>query len=144
MSTLRINDELSIQDDEIVLTAVRSAGPGGQNVNKLATKVALTFNVRDSRSLNDRQRGLLVHRLASRIAADGSIRITSGRHRTQTANRREVLVRFVELLREALRPVRVRRPSKPTGASIARRLSAKAQRAQLKQHRRPPRDDSLE
>jgi ribosome-associated protein len=136
MSTVRIKGDLSIREDEIVFTAVRSAGPGGQNVNKVATKVTLTFDVAASRSLTDRQRALLRERLASRLTADGVLQLSSGRQRTQSANRREVLDRFVALLRDSLRTVRPRRPTKPTAGSVERRLSAKARRAHLKRLRR--------
>jgi len=144
MSAIRINGELSIHGDELAFTAVRSAGPGGQNVNKVATKVTLTFDVAQSRSLTDRQRAVLLDRLASRLTAEGVLRLSSSRHRTQRANRREVLTRLVDLLRQLLRPVRVRRPTKPTFGSIQRRLSDKARRAATKRLRRTRGDDAAD
>ncbi|HVP10354.1 MAG TPA: alternative ribosome rescue aminoacyl-tRNA hydrolase ArfB [Phycisphaerae bacterium] len=138
---IRVNANLSINEDEVTLTHTCSAGPGGQNVNKVATRVSLQFDIRDSRALSEHQRTVLLEALATRINKAGVLRISSGRHRTQTANRREVLARFVELLQEALRPKMVRHETKPTRASKERRMVAKSHRGNIKRGRRTPSHD---
>jgi ribosome-associated protein len=99
---IEIAPGLAIPDAELAFAASRSGGPGGQNVNKVATKVTLTFDVAASPSLTDAQRDRIRARLATRISKDGVLQVVSQRHRTQGANRAAALERFVELLRHAL------------------------------------------
>ena len=113
----------------------RSTGPGGQNVNKLETRVTLLFDVQGSSSLNEAQRQRIQTALHTRITKAGILRVTSQRHRTQAANRQAATERFVELLRGALAPVKRRRPTKPTRASKTRRLESKKQRGSVKKGR---------
>lgn len=133
---IRINDKLSIGDGEISFTYSRSPGPGGQSVNKTASKATLWFDVANSPSLSDDQRGRLCAELATRIGRDGMLRVVSWRHRTQVANRRDAFSRFATLLAEALRSRLRRKPTRPTRASRERRLSDKQHRSRLKQKRR--------
>lgn len=128
---------IELPDDELVLRFVPSRGPGGQNVNKVATAVILSFSVAGSKALNESQRSLLRSRLASRLHAD-VLTLRCEKHRTQAANRREVIRRFVELLTAALRPPKKRRPTRPTRASVERRLKTKQQRSLRKRERRRP------
>ena len=95
---LRINNELSIDEDELRFEFARSSGPGGQNVNKVETKVRLLFDVQSSRSLNPDQRSRVEDRLATRITKAGVLHVSSQRHRTREANRRATVERFVDLL----------------------------------------------
>ena len=133
---IRINEKLSIGDAEISFTYSRSPGPGGQSVNKTASKATLWFDVADSPSLSADQRRRLRAELATRIGRDGMLRVVSWRHRTQVANRRAALSRFTALLAEALRSRLRRKPTRPTRASRERRLSDKQHRSRLKQKRR--------
>ncbi len=133
---IRINDKLRIGDGEISFTYSRSPGPGGQNVNKTASKATLWFDVANSPSLSADQRRRLRSELATRIGRDGMLRVVSWRHRTQLANRRDALARFTGLLAEALRPRLRRKPTRPSRASRERRLSDKQHRSRLKQTRR--------
>lgn len=133
---IRINDKLSIGDGEISFTYSRSPGPGGQSVNKTASKATLWFDVANSPSLSDDQRGRLCAELATRIGRDGMLRVVSWRHRTQVANRRDAFSRFATLLAETLRSRLRRKPTRPTRASRERRLSDKQHRSRLKQKRR--------
>lgn len=133
---IRINDKLCIGDGEISFTYSRSPGPGGQSVNKTASKATLWFDVANSPSLSAEQRRRLRAELATRIGRDGMLRVVSWRHRTQVANRRDALSRFTALLAEALRPRLRRKPTRPSRASRERRLSDKQHRSRLKQKRR--------
>jgi ribosome-associated protein len=129
---IRINDDIAIDEGELVESFIRSSGPGGQNVNKLATAVQLRFDVRRSPSLpNDVS--IRLQRLAGkRLTRDGILVITAQNHRTQERNRADALDRLIELIREAaVRPV-PRRETKPTKASRKRRLDAKARRGHIK------------
>ena len=129
---IRINDHIAIDEGELVESFIRSSGPGGQNVNKLATAVQLRFDVRRSPSLpNDVS--IRLQRLAGkRLTRDGILVITAQSHRTQERNRADALERLIELIREAaVRPV-PRRETKPTKASRKRRLDAKTRRGNIK------------
>lgn len=132
---IRVNRQLGIDEAEISITYSRSPGPGGQNVNKVATKAALLWNVRESPALSEAQRTRVLEKLATRINRDGVLRIVSSRFRSQTANRRSVIERFAELLADALRKRTHRKKTGPTRSSIERRLAAKRMQGQKKQER---------
>jgi ribosome-associated protein len=132
---IEINEQLTIPDDELSFEFSRSGGPGGQNVNKVSTKVTLLFDVAGSTSLTDDQRSRIEIRLSTRITKTGVLRVTSQKHRTQRANREAAVERFSELLREALRRKRPRRRTKPTRAAKERRIQEKKQRGELKRRR---------
>lgn len=133
---LTIDDTLQIPDEELSFEYARSGGPGGQNVNKVSTKVTLRFDVAGSPSLSDEQRGLICQKLATRITKDGVLRVTSQRHRTQRANQEAAVERFAELIRAALVRRRKRRKTKTPAAAHQRRLDEKKRRSALKKNRR--------
>jgi ribosome-associated protein len=135
---IEIAPDLSLPDDEVSFVASRSGGPGGQNVNKLSTRMTLRFDVAGSPSLNEEQRELLAGRLATRINRAGVLQVTAQRHRTQAANREAALGRFVELVREALRPETARVRSRVPAAARRRRLADKRERARRKRERAAP------
>ena len=134
----RINDQLTINDDELRFEFARSSGPGGQNVNKVETKVRLLFDLRSSRSLNQQQKMIIEERLSTRVTKAGVFFITSQRHRTREANRKATIERFADLLAEALTEdeprVRTRIPKKQK----KRRLESKRRRSQKKAMRTRP------
>ncbi|MFQ5424510.1 MAG: alternative ribosome rescue aminoacyl-tRNA hydrolase ArfB [Phycisphaerae bacterium] len=127
-----INDELGIGVSEISCAYSRSPGPGGQNVNKVATRVTLRWDVAHSPALTEPQRARIVEQLATRISRAGILRVVASRHRSQAANRRAAIERFSDLLADALRIQRPRRRTSPTRAAKERRLSEKRRRSRLK------------
>lgn len=134
---IRITPGIALADHEIEERFIRASGPGGQNVNKVATAVQLRFNVKRSASLPAAVRARLITLAGGRITADGMLVITAQRFRTQGRNRVDALARLIELIRAAARPVKARRPSRPTTASRRRRLDDKRHRGETKRRRRP-------
>jgi ribosome-associated protein len=135
---LRINDELSIDENELRFEFARSSGPGGQNVNKVETKVRLLFDIRASRSLNSEQQARIEERLATRVTKHGVLHLTSQRHRTREANRRATVERFVQLLAGALEDDTPRVPTKVPRGVKRKRLESKRKRSQKKAMRAKP------
>jgi ribosome-associated protein len=133
---LTITPELAIDESELEESFVRASGPGGQNVNKVATAVQLRFDVRRSPSLPEPVRARLLRLAASRLNADGVLLIEARQFRTQEQNRREARRRLVALLRQAVREPKPRRPTKIPAAARQKRLEHKRRRGQLKHQRR--------
>lgn len=132
---IRINERLEIPEAELDFSASRGGGPGGQHVNKVASRVTLSFDVAGSPSLSDSQRARLLDRLSSRLTKEGVLQLSSHSSRSQAANRDEVVQRFAELLRNGLKRRKRRRATRPTRGSKERRLRAKKQRAETKKKR---------
>jgi ribosome-associated protein len=133
---IRVNRAIAIDESELTFEFIRSSGPGGQNVNKVSTAVRLSFDIRRSPSLPADVRERLLNIAGKRVGSDGVLAILARRHRTQEANRRDALMRLIELVRRASKRPRERRRTKPTAASRQRRLRAKRLRAQTKAGRR--------
>jgi ribosome-associated protein len=133
---IRVTAEISIEEREIEETFVRSSGPGGQNVNKLATAVQLRFDAGRSTSLPHGVRERLERLAGARLTREGVIVITAQRHRTQARNREDALERLIDLIRRAAITPRPRRPTKPTAGARRRRVEAKKRRSRLKRDRR--------
>jgi len=133
-----ITGELEIPKSEISFRYSRSSGPGGQNVNKVATKVTLLFEVRSSKTLTDEQKTRIEENLDNRISSAGILHITSQRHRTRSANQREVVERFADLLGTALQERRQRKRTRFPSSAKRRRLESKRRRSRVKALRRSP------
>ena len=141
MSSLEISPEVVIPDSELALSFVRASGPGGQNVNKVASAVQLRFDLGANTTLNEGVKGRLRALAGRRLTDDGAILIIARNHRTQEQNRREALARLSELINRALPPPKVRRATKPTRAARERRLEGKSRKRQTKQLRKSVRWD---
>ena len=132
---LEVSPAIAIPDGELSLSFVRSSGPGGQNVNKVATAVQLRFDLARSAALPEPVKIRLRALAGRRLTADGALLIVARNHRTQEQNRREALERLTELIERALVAPKLRRPTKPTRASRERRLEHKTRRQQAKRMR---------
>lgn len=132
---IRINNRLSIPENEIRFTFSRSGGPGGQNVNKVSTRATLWFDIAGSPSLNAQQKEKLLQRLGNRVSREGVLQIVSAQHRTQKANREDALQRFVSLVASALWEKPRRRKTRPPRAAKEARLEAKKRLGMKKKSR---------
>ena len=133
---IEVGGGVRIDERDLAFEYSRSRGPGGQNVNKVNTRVTLLFDVGACGALSEEQKGRIRRRLATRISGEGILRVASQRYRTQAANKEAAVVRFAELLAEALRRRPVRKKTRVPRAAVERRLQEKKRRGQLKQQRR--------
>jgi len=138
---IRINDEVAIDEAELRFEFARSSGPGGQNVNKVETKVRLLFDLGSTRSLSPEQRERVEEQLATRITKAGVLHVTSQRHRSREANRRATVERFTELLSDALEEEEPRIRTRTPKIQRKRRLESKRRRSQKKALRSKPDED---
>ncbi len=132
---IRITDSIAIGENELEERFIRASGPGGQNVNKLASAVQLRFDVRRSPSLAADVRARLERLAGKRLTRAGVLVIMAQRHRTQERNRQDALDRLIELIRRAAIAPIPRRATRPTAGSRERRLEAKKRRSSIKELR---------
>ena len=132
---IEITSNISISEDGLVFKASRSGGPGGQNVNKVNTRMTLFFDVGNCENLSEAQKRRILTRLRTRTDKNGVLRVVSQKHRTQRANREAAIERLQGLLADALKTRPVRKKTKVSYAAKQRRLEEKRRRSLLKQQR---------
>jgi ribosome-associated protein len=138
---LDVQPGLVIPGDELVETASRAGGPGGQHVDKASTRVSLRWGALSSRALSEAQRRRLAQRLGSRLTREGELVVHARRQRSRARNRALARERLAELVRGALARPRSRIGTRPGGAARERRRGEKRRRSEAKRARRPPRED---
>lgn len=125
----------AILQPELVFSASRSSGPGGQNVNKVNSKVTLKFDVRNSLVLTEDEKSILLNKLVSRLSTDGVLTLTSQDKRSQLQNKEAVVAKLDVLLRKAFEKKKIRKATKPSKGSIQQRIKKKKQHSEKKQWR---------
>jgi ribosome-associated protein len=133
---LVVTPEVSIPRSELEVRASRAGGPGGQHVNTSSTRIELRWNVRTTRALDDARRDHVLSRLASRLEAEGTVRVVASEFRSQRQNREAAEERLVALVRQALHVPKKRKATKPSRAAKAKRLDEKRKHSEKKRNRR--------
>ncbi|OGN96236.1 MAG: hypothetical protein A2Z71_02625 [Chloroflexi bacterium RBG_13_50_21] len=133
---IEITPSIQIGDEEIKLNFIRSPGPGGQNVNKVASAVQLRFNVQGTASIPQDVKQRLVKLAGKRMTSEGELIIEARQYRSQERNREAALQRLVRLILQACEPPKPRHKTRPTQASVIRRLESKRKRSEIKRMRR--------
>nr|WP_321411801.1 alternative ribosome rescue aminoacyl-tRNA hydrolase ArfB [uncultured Carboxylicivirga sp.] len=121
---------------ELNFSSSRSGGPGGQNVNKVNSKVELRFHIESSQLLNEHEKSILLHKLANKLNQEGELILTAQTERSQLRNKLIVTERFYHLLAAALTPKKKHKPTRPTKSSVEKRLNSKKKQAEKKANRR--------
>jgi ribosome-associated protein len=132
---IEITPDLSLDESELSFDFIRASGPGGQNVNKVASAIKLYFDVRSSPSLPEDVKERLENLAGSRMTADGVLVINARRYRTQDQNRLDAIQRLVALIQKALEPPKPRKKTRPSAAARAARLEEKKRRGIIKRLR---------
>ncbi len=133
---IRLGKSLIFDSQDIRFETARSSGPGGQNVNKVSTKVTLCFDLQGTRALDAGRKRILRRKLGTRISKRGILRVTSLKYRSQSANKKAAIRRFEELLTEALKPTKKRIATRVRRSAVEKRIRQKKERGRVKQGRR--------
>jgi ribosome-associated protein len=133
---IEITPRIRLNEDELTFDAIRASGPGGQNVNKVSSAIQMRFDAHQSPSLPDDVAARLIRLAGARATKDGVIVITAQRFRDQARNKDDAIQRLVDLIVKAAHTDKPRRATKPTRASVTKRLDSKAKHAKLKATRR--------
>jgi ribosome-associated protein len=136
-NALAINENLAIPRSELIAKASRSSGAGGQHVNKTASRIEITWNIKESGALSDEQRLMLIHRLGNRLSREGTIRVVASEMRSQRQNRDRAEARLADVIRRALTVRKKRKPTRrPRGADEARLASKKLHSRKKRERKR--------
>ncbi len=141
MGKIHITETIAIDESELQVEFIRSAGPGGQNVNKVSTAAQLRFDVRNSPSLSEDIKERLIQLSGTRMTTEQVLIITARRHRTQVQNRQDAVQRLTELIEKAIHKPKKRHRTKPSLSSKIKRLETKRRRGEKKRSRGMPADD---
>jgi len=133
--------KINIILNELKFKAVRSSGPGGQHVNKTASKVEVSININDSFSFSENEKKMLLKKLKSKISSEGILQLSCGETRSQHRNKTIVIDRLLLLLAENLKKPKARKKTKPSKNAIEKRLTTKKKQAFKKSNRKPPKID---
>jgi len=131
-----VNNKIQIPRNELVFKASRSSGPGGQNVNKLSTKISAEVDITNCSFLTDEQKEIVLRKLAARLTKDNRLIVESQKFRSQKANRDFAVEKLTKIIENSLKKPKKRRPTKPTKTSVEKRLKSKKLKSLLKQQRR--------
>ena len=138
---IHITPKLSIPIRELKFVASTSSGPGGQHVNRVATKIVLLWDVKSSTSISRSQQSRILNKLATRINKAGILRVSSSKHRSQKANRSATIDRFILLLQDALKRAIARKRTNISRTQKAKRLEQKKRRSTIKSLRKTPKHE---
>ena len=138
---IHITPKLSIPIRELKFVASTSSGPGGQHVNRVATKIVLLWDVKSSTSISRSQQSRILNKLATRINKAGILRVSSSKHRSQKANRSATIDRFILLLQDALKRAIARKRTNISRTQKVKRLEQKKDRSTIKSLRKPPKHE---
>ena len=127
--------------NELKFKALRSSGPGGQHVNKTASKVEVSLNIKASKAFSEIEKNLLLKKLIAKISSEGNLQLSCSETRSQHQNKAIVIDRLIELLKKSLKKAKLRKKTKPSKSSIEKRLKTKKNKALKKVHRKPPKID---
>ncbi len=130
------NKKIQIPENELVFKTSRSSGPGGQNINKLNTKVAVIFDIEKNNCLSAEQKETVLKKLAGRLTKDKKLIISSQKFRTQKANRDSAVQKLCEIIQDALKKPKPRKATKPAATAVEKRLDSKKLKSLLKQQRK--------
>lgn len=136
-----MHHKIQIPKNQLVIKTSRSSGPGGQNVNKLNTKAAVSLDIKNCNFLSDEQKQLVLKKLSNRLTKDGRLIVESQTFRTQRANIDYAIEKLTSAIEAALKKPKKRKPTRPSFSSVEKRLKSKKLKSSLKQQRKEIKED---
>jgi ribosome-associated protein len=138
---IKINNNISIDENELSFNFIRSSGPGGQNVNKVSTAVQLKFDILNSAGLSENIKQRIITKGGKKVSKDGTILIEAKRFRTQEKNKQDALNRLITLIKDSSTEPKIRKKTKPTKISSDNRITEKKQKSEIKKYRKKINDN---
>ena len=136
-----MHHKIQISENQLIIKTSRSSGPGGQNVNKLNTKAAVSLDIKNCDCLGDEQKQIILKKLSNRLTNDGRLIVESQKFRTQRANINYAIEKLTAVIEAALKKPKKRKPTRPSFSSVEKRLKTKKLKSSLKQQRREIKED---